>query len=126
MAAPLLSPGAQAGLPLGGSADTLVALLVQTLATRHTGRARGIGAAALASRLGVAERMLRSLISAAREDGVAIAGTPATGYFVAETGAELEECCRFLRDRAMHSLRIESRLRKIPLPELLGQLRVPT
>ncbi len=116
----------QAALPLTASRDVLGTLLVAELAAHHSGRARGVGAAALAQRLGVTERTLRSLISAARESGVAIAGTPETGYFIARTHAELEQCCQFLRARAMHSLLIESRLRKVALPELLGQLRVPT
>jgi len=116
----------QPALPLRARHDTLAALLVQTLAAEHSGRARGINAAALAATLGVTERTLRSLISRAREEGTAIAGTPESGYYIARTGAELEECCRFLRARAMHSLAIEARLRKVALPELLGQLRVAT
>jgi len=82
--------------------------------------------AQLTQRLGVHERTLRDLISSARDDGVAIVGTPETGYYIAVTSDELEECCRFLRARAMHSLQIEARLRKIALPDLLGQLRVRT
>ena len=72
------------------------------------------------------ERTLREVISAAREEGTAIVGTPETGYYIAVTAEELDECCRFLRSRAMHSLQIEARLRKVALPELLGQLRVGT
>jgi len=113
-------------LKLPTRTDLLQALFVQTLARDHAGRKRGISAAALAAKLGVTERTLRELVSAAREDGVAVAGTPATGYFVALTAPELEECCRFLRARAMHSLTLESRLRKIPLPELLGLPQLST
>lgn len=116
----------QHALRLPAARDALRAHLVQTLAREHSGRAHGVGAAALAAKLGVDERTLRSLISAAREEGVAIVGTPETGYYVARNGDELEECCRFLRSRAMHSLMIEARLRRMALPELLGQLRVPT
>lgn len=106
--------------------DTLRAQLTQRLAARHTGRSNGIKAELLALALGVHERTLRDLISSARDDGVAIVGTPETGYYIAVTADELEECCRFLRARAMHSLQIEARLRKIALPDLLGQLRVRT
>lgn len=73
-----------------------------------------------------AERRVRSLVSELREEGVAIAAHPRHGYYIAETPEELEECCRFLRSRAMHSLVLESKLRKIPLPELLGQMRLKT
>jgi len=102
------------------------ALLIQRLATSHIGAARGVGARELARLLGVRERVLRHLISDAREDGVAIAGTPETGYFIAETHEELEACCAFLRSRALHSLHIEAQLRRVPLADLLGQLRLPT
>lgn len=113
-------------LPLKHSADVLLSLLVMELSHRHLGRRNGVTAAALAQKLGVSERMLRTLISRAREDGIAIVGTPETGYFVADNDKELRECCAFLRARAMHSLMIEARLRKIALPELLGQLHLDT
>ncbi|MFG6462278.1 hypothetical protein ACG04Q_11920 [Roseateles sp. DXS20W] len=102
------------------------ALLIQRLAASHCGQARGIRARDLARVLGLRERVLRQLVSDAREDGVAIAGTPESGYFIAETAAELEACCHFLRARALHSLHIEAQLRRIPLADLLGQLRLPT
>ncbi|MCA3225024.1 MAG: HTH domain-containing protein, partial [Burkholderiales bacterium] len=65
--------------------DTLRAQLTQRLASRHTGRANGIKAELLALALGVHERTLRDLISSARDDGVAIVGTPETGYYIAVT-----------------------------------------
>lgn len=108
------------------SADELLALLTQALATEHLGRRRGVTATVLANRLGVTDRMLRHLVSRAREEGTAVVGTPETGYYLASNADELEECCQFLRSRALHSLRIEARLRKMALPELLGQLRVGT
>ena len=44
---------------------------------------------------------------------------------MAENDKELEEyCIKFLRDRAMHSLRLISRLTKIALPDLLGQMKL--
>ena len=103
-----------------------LAALVQLLSTAHAGRARGISAEKLAARLCLPERTLRVLISQAREDGIAISATPETGYYVAETAAELQDSCDFLRSRAMHSLRMEAQLRRIPLPDLLGQLHLPT
>lgn len=99
--------------------------LVQMLNHSHTGAASGIGAAALAAKLQVTERTLRQLVSDAREDGVAIAGTPTTGYYIAETPEELQQCCAFLRARAMHSLRIEAQLSRKTLADLLGQLQLP-
>jgi hypothetical protein len=102
----------------------LQAIVVSYLSANCRGRARGMHAEILARKLSIAERRLRSVINAAREEGIAIVGTPETGYFVAETAEELEEGCAFLRSRAMNSLRAEARMRKISLPALLGQLQV--
>jgi len=92
----------------------------------HIGKDRGITAAAIAVALGVNERQVRVMVTELREDGVAVCGHPASGYFVAATPEELEETCAFLRSRAMHSLVLESKLRHVPLPDLLGQLRLKT
>lgn len=97
-----------------------------TVLSRHIGKGNGIGVKQLAVTLGTKERHVRSLVADLRDDGHAICGTPKSGYYIASTPAELEETCVFLRNRAMHSLRLESRLRHIPLPDLIGQLHVPT
>lgn len=110
----------------GRTREVVRAQLVQLLSTQHAGRDRGIGAASLARELHITERTLRALVSKAREVGLAISATPETGYYIATTAAELEESCEFLRSRALHSLRIEAQLRRIPLVDLLGQLRLPT
>ena len=103
------------------TADQLLAILA-----RHIGRGNGITAKQLADANDLPERKVRLFISELRDDGNAICGTPQDGYFIAQTPEELEETCEFLRHRAMHSLHLESRLRKIPLADLLGQLHVPT
>jgi biotin operon repressor len=90
--------------------------------SRRQGKDRGICARDLAAELGVSMRRLRSLISAAREEGVAICGRPQTGYYMPTTPEELEAACRFLRARAMHSLRALSRMQRVTLPVLLGQM----
>lgn len=92
----------------------------------HMGAARGITARHLAGRLDVPERQVRKLVSELREDGIAVCGEPRTGYYIAATADELDATCKFLRHRAMHSLVLESRLRNVPLPELLGQLTLET
>lgn len=93
------------------------------LLSHHKGRANGIHVAALERQTGLPGRSVRKLISELRTEGTAICGKPATGYFIAETAAELDEfCIKYLESRAMHSLTLSSRLRKIPLPVLAGQL----
>ena len=92
----------------------------------HIGRDRGITARHLTARLDVPERQIRTLVSEARESGYGVCGTPRDGYFIAANAEELDETCQFLRNRALHSLTLESRLRKMPLTDLVGQLKLPT
>ncbi|MBX3634724.1 MAG: HTH domain-containing protein [Rubrivivax sp.] len=98
-----------------------VTQLLQAM-SRHQGAANGVSAATLATRLGVEPRQLRKLISAAREDGIAICGRPSTGYYMPATPQELQAACEFLRRRALHSLRALSRMQRVSLPVLCGQL----
>jgi len=97
-----------------------------TLLQRHIGADRGVTAKAIAEALGTNERLVRELVTELRMDSLAVCGHPATGYFIASTKAELERTCAFLRDRAMHSLVLEAKLRGMPLADLVGQLRLPT
>lgn len=106
--------------PVATKAD--LAMLLEA----HIGRDRGIGVKAIAERLSCAERLVRTLVTEPRLDGIAVCGTPETGYYIAATAEELEATCAFLRSRAMHSLVLESKLRHVPLPDLIGQLRLKT
>lgn len=92
------------------------------LLAQHQGRERGICCADLARKAGITERQVRTLVSALRREGVAICAKPRSGYFLAVTPAELKESCAFLHARALHSLQLASRIQKVALPELLGQL----
>ena len=92
----------------------------------HIGRDRGMTAKAIAEALRVPERAVREFVTELRLEGIAVCGTPGDGYFIAATVDELEETCAFLRSRAMHSLVLESKLRHVPLPDLIGQLRLKT
>ncbi len=94
--------------------------------TIRPGKANGIKGWELAQMLELHQREVRQAITDLRLEGIAICGKPDTGYFIAATPEELEETCNFLRSRAMHSLTLESKLRHVPLPELLGQLRLKT
>lgn len=94
--------------------------------SRHVGRERGVPCAAIAAELHIPERRVREFVSELREEGVAVCGHPTTGYYIAAEPEDIERTCAFLRARAMHSLVLEARLRKIPLPDLLGQLHLKT
>jgi len=99
---------------------------VLTVLQFHIGRGYGISVKQLAQQTGLPPRTLRTRISELRDDGVAICGTPRDGYYVAKTAEELEDTCTFLHNRALHSLGLEAKLRRIPLTDLLGQLHLPT
>lgn len=92
----------------------------------HIGADNGIGALALARQIGCNARQVRSLITELRLEGIAICGHPASGYYIAATAEELDSTCEFLHARAMSSLLLSSRMRKIPMADLLGQLHLPT
>lgn len=94
------------------------------LLSQHQGQDKGIGAGALSTKAGLSQRQLRKLISALRDEGIAICGKPNTGYFMAVTPEELQQSCAFLEHRALHSLRVLSRMKKVSLPDLLGQLKL--
>lgn len=99
---------------------------LMTVLSRHIGKGHGIGVEALALQVGAPTRQVRKLVTELRQDGVAVCGTPTHGYYIAGTAEELEETCQFLRRRALHSLTLESRLRKVPLADLVGQLHLRT
>jgi hypothetical protein len=107
--------------------DTLLAAL-----RGHIGRARGITATALcrevlcATPTGGDERHLRELVVELRKAGHHVCAHPTAGYFLAETNDELEATCAFLHSRAMSSLQQESAMRRVSIPDLVGQGRLPS
>lgn len=97
-----------------------------TVLVRHVGRANGVQVQHLADALGVTDRQVRELVSTLRMAGHHVCGHPRDGYYIAATAAELDETCRFLRNRALHSLTLEARLRGIAMPDLFGQIHLNT
>lgn len=100
--------------------------IVLTVLSRHIGRENGISGKQLALDAGVEERQVRKLVSDLRREGAAVCAHPKTGYFVAASAEDIEHTCEFLTSRSLHGLVDASYLKKIPLPDLLGQLHVPT
>lgn len=111
--------------------DSLLQLL-----RAHIGKARGISARALVEQLVPvdttpgqrtgAERQLRDLVVELRLEGHHVCAHPSTGYFLAETPEELEETCAFLSSRSMSSLQQVSAMKRVSIPDLVGQLKLPT
>lgn len=108
------------------------ALLLAEL-QHHVGQANGVHADELVRRItgqlvntDMHTRRVRFLIKELRKQGSHICGTPTDGYFMAATPEELQRTVAFLEERAMTTLMQLSHMKNIALPELLGQLRLPT
>lgn len=71
-------------------------------------------------------RRLRTVIQALRNDGTHVCGHPSEGYYIAANAQELDDTCQFLYDRAMSSLKQIAAMKNVSLPDLRGQLRLPT
>ncbi len=99
---------------------------VLTVLSRHIGSNNGVSMRQLEQQLDLSPRRIRHFIDALRNDGHAICGTPKEGYYIAETPEEWQKTRDFIVSRSMHGLVWVSRVEKIALPDLLGQLRVPT
>jgi hypothetical protein len=99
---------------------------------RHVGADNGVSGEQLVAEIcGVFatkahERQLRKLLEELRREGHHICGTPAEGYYIAATEAELLRTCEFLHDRAMTTLAQVAAMRRVSLPDLRGQLRLRT
>jgi hypothetical protein len=73
------------------------------------------------------EREMRSVVQVLRYSGYPICAYPGrgAGYYWATTTSEIDETLRFLRGRALTSLAQAGALRRLALPMLAGQLRLP-
>lgn len=99
--------------------------------SRHIGKANGITCADLVRAITWKapsegdKRRLRHVIEELRMEGHHICGHPSSGYFIARNEAELNETCKFLADRALTSLAQAARMKKLAIPDIHGQLRLP-
>jgi len=110
-------------------------LVLLGILSRHVGREKAIGMGELyeevfdrpwRNRINDT-RALRTLIQELRKEGVAICSACAYaggGYYLAAAGSEMEDYLSRLRSRALRALALEARLRRITLPELLGQMQL--
>lgn len=115
------------------SAEKLItrdALLVAL--SHHIGRANGVTVTALAREaLGAEptrgdERIVRKLVVELRNEGNHVCAHPASGYYLAASPEELADTIAFLRERAMSSLTQIAAMKHVSLPDLFGQLHLPT
>jgi len=100
--------------------------------SRHIGKVNGITCADLVRAITwrapdqASMRRLRKVIESLRMEGHHICGHPSAGYFIAANERELNETCKFLADRALTSLAQAARMKKLAIPDIHGQLRLPS
>jgi hypothetical protein len=92
----------------------------------HIGKTNGASVAQLARQLNTEERHVRTLVTLLRMDGEHVCGHPKEGYYMAANDDELNATFEFLNSRAMKTLTLLSKMRRVALPDLIGQLRLPT
>ncbi len=103
--------------------DKVLTILCNT----HVGAGNGIGVRDLAKQCDMPERAVRACVTELREDGLGVCAHPRKGYFIAADEGELQAyCIAFLERRAMHSLSLVAKLRRLALPEYVGQLKLRT
>ena len=72
-------------------------------------------------------RIIRNMITELRKEGVPICSSMKSdngGYYLSNTGSELDDYLRRLRSRAIKALSVEAKLRKMTLPQLLGHIQL--
>lgn len=106
---------------------------VLTELSHHIGKEQGIHVRDLVARITgqqaacePLERKVRQIMVELRMEGHHICSKPESGYFMAANADELNETCVFLHDRAMTSLTQIARMKQVSLPDLRGQLHLPT
>lgn len=97
-----------------------------TILSRHIGEENGIKADNLARELGITARQVRELVTELRMDGAHVCGHPTTGYFMAANEDELRKTIDFIKKRSYHGLVMVSRMDKVSIPDLIGQIHLPT
>ncbi len=69
----------------------------------------------------------RQLITALRGQGRAIGSNSASnggGYYLPRAGSELNDYCNRIHRKALRALAMEAKIRKVSLPELIGQMSI--
>jgi hypothetical protein len=71
-------------------------------------------------------RTLRKLITMMREDGVPICSVSSSkgGYYLAAAGSEMADFLRKTERRALRILHRNAKMKKVSLPNYLGQLKI--
>ena len=108
---------------------------VMAALNQHIGKANAVGMPALYEIVfGIpwddhinSTRILRKLITAMRDDGFAICSSTSReggGYYQPAAGSEMIDYLRIMERRALCILKRNSQMKKISLPDYLGQLKL--
>ncbi|WP_111747647.1 hypothetical protein [Salinisphaera orenii] len=99
----------------------------------HVGAAAGVDAEALVveitgtcDQIEAGKRRLRHVVEDLRAEGHHICAWPRAGYFIAATDDELNTSCQYLYSRAMASLQKVAAMKRVSVPDLRGQMRLPS
>ena len=111
---------------------SLIQEAVLSVLSHHIGIHNGVTAEDIVSEIkaggeySLTKRRLRAIVTAFRLEGHHICADPLHGYFMAANDDELDQTCEFLHARAMKTLTQISKMKNIALPDLRGQLKLPT
>lgn len=125
-------PKHTAGRPCHYSGGLVKADRVLAVLANHIGEGNGVTAEQLATECigrrpkAIDLRYLRLAIQELRNAGIHVCAYPGSGYFIASSADELNATCEFLYDRAMSSLKQIASMKRVSMPDLRGQLRLPT
>lgn len=100
----------------------------------HIGKEHGVSAEDLVKQINcnpfrrdkAGERRLRVLVTELRMEGYHICAHPSSGYFMARNEDELNETCEFLHSRSIAGLKQIAAMKRVSVPDLRGQLQLPT
>jgi hypothetical protein len=103
---------------------------VLIIMTRHIGPTRGIGMGELYARATGRDwknrindtRVIRLAITDLRRAGSAICSSVSNGYYLAQTESDMTGYLESLHRVALKKLSLEAGLRRMTLPDLLGQM----
>jgi hypothetical protein len=97
----------------------------------HQGRENAISRASLVEAINIArplfpvgEREIRRMIKHLQSQHGEGIGSCVRGYFMTQTAEELEKVCAYYDGYALSQLHTSARLRKMALPDLLGQMKL--
>lgn len=105
--------------------------LVGQLTYKHRGHSKGATVRQLVAELTgevspALERQIRHMVVDLRKKGIPICACPSQGYYMAESEDELETTIENLRHRAITSLQQVAGLKRMALPDLMGQIGLDT